>query len=360
MAWYYADQGNKVGPVDDSAFESLVKAGTIGPDTLVWKSGLPNWVKWQSIQPSSGISAGSPPPVPDDPTQARCFECGRQFPLDQLIRYEGRHVCGICKPVFFQRIQEGAVSPLQEMDTTGGTGQTPNKEIVAAAKEKLRTTYWQIFCGSLIVIGMQTAIQFAGGMVGSCIPFAQVLVDFFLSPPIYFGECLFLLLFIRNGRIDYGVIFQGFQRRYWMAVGVHVVRTIGVGMVALLVFAPAITAFVFFAQGEFKSVLLLVSSIALALPGLYLVVFILISFAMVFYIVVDDESTEIVSCFQKSWRMMSGVRWKYFCLGLRFVGWMFLGLLACGIGMIFVTPWMNTAFALFYQDVKGRAVPLTR
>jgi drug/metabolite transporter (DMT)-like permease len=33
------------------------------------------------------------------------------FPLGELIRFEERFICGTCKPIFFQRLREGAVLP---------------------------------------------------------------------------------------------------------------------------------------------------------------------------------------------------------------------------------------------------------
>jgi hypothetical protein len=38
MQWYYAKNGQSVGPVEDKDFEALVAAQTISADTLVWNS----------------------------------------------------------------------------------------------------------------------------------------------------------------------------------------------------------------------------------------------------------------------------------------------------------------------------------
>ena len=99
MSWYYAENNERRGPIEDAAFQSLVASGTIKPDTLVWKEGLPEWIPYR--QTVSGVSSvGS--------SAAACSQCGRLFPADDMISYEGRYVCADCKPLFFQKIKEGA------------------------------------------------------------------------------------------------------------------------------------------------------------------------------------------------------------------------------------------------------------
>jgi len=50
-------------------------------------------------------------PLPDGTAQATCAECGAVFDIQDLISYSGVHVCARCKPVFFQRVAEGATIP---------------------------------------------------------------------------------------------------------------------------------------------------------------------------------------------------------------------------------------------------------
>lgn len=104
MSWYYAQDSDRRGPVSDSEFEALVANGTIKPETLVWQEGMPNWVPLATV-PRAGATAtaeGSPAPA------ALCSECGKMLPTDEMIRYEGRFICPTCKPIFFQKIKEGA------------------------------------------------------------------------------------------------------------------------------------------------------------------------------------------------------------------------------------------------------------
>src|SRR5262245_4799758 len=43
-----------------------------------------------------------------DTVEAVCAECGGIFPKDEMIRYGQAHVCRNCKPVFVQKLAEGA------------------------------------------------------------------------------------------------------------------------------------------------------------------------------------------------------------------------------------------------------------
>lgn len=108
MTWYYAAAGKQVGPFSEADFQALVNAGTITAATLVWHDGLSGWVPYGSVAPAA-------PAVPvvtaDDLTEGTCCECGKRFPLSEMVTYEGATVCAACKPVFFQRVQEGAALP---------------------------------------------------------------------------------------------------------------------------------------------------------------------------------------------------------------------------------------------------------
>lgn len=110
MQWYYAENGKQVGPVSEADFQALVQAGTVTAQTLVWKAGMANWVAYGTVAPAAGAASGAAAAAPAA-SEGVCCECGKAFPLDEMLRYEGSLVCAACKPVFFQRVQEGATVP---------------------------------------------------------------------------------------------------------------------------------------------------------------------------------------------------------------------------------------------------------
>ena len=65
MNWYYAKDGQQLGPVPFSEIEGLHASGQLTDDTLVWQQGTPNWVKLSTVLPSSApVAAEVVPPVP--------------------------------------------------------------------------------------------------------------------------------------------------------------------------------------------------------------------------------------------------------------------------------------------------------
>ena len=113
MNWYYVDQGQQTGPVNDAQFEELVRSGKIQPDTLVWHEGMAAWVPQREAgggPPSAPgqPTAGSPGQASGETTEAVCAECGKIFPIQDMIRHGEVRICANCKPVFMQKIAEGA------------------------------------------------------------------------------------------------------------------------------------------------------------------------------------------------------------------------------------------------------------
>lgn len=118
MNWYYASQGRRVGPVDDTEFEALVETGAITPDTLVWNETLSKWTPYgaleqratppQAHQSEQRQESRERPVVDFEQKRAACSQCGKQFAQDDMIRYQDVWVCAHCKPLFVQKLKEGA------------------------------------------------------------------------------------------------------------------------------------------------------------------------------------------------------------------------------------------------------------
>ena len=77
------------------------------------------------------------------------------------------------------------------------------------------------------------------------------------------------------------------------------------------------------------------------------------AYSMAFYIKHDHPEYDWRQCLDESQRMMKGHKWQAFCLDFSFIGWMIVGALCCGIGMLWVTPYMTAAKANFYENLKA-------
>jgi hypothetical protein len=102
MNWYYALGGEQTGPVSETQLDELVQSGKISRDTPVWHEGMADWQPWHTVR------AAGPPPLPGMPSGVVCVECGRTFPPAEVIKLNQSWVCAQCKPIFLQRLSEGA------------------------------------------------------------------------------------------------------------------------------------------------------------------------------------------------------------------------------------------------------------
>jgi uncharacterized RDD family membrane protein YckC len=69
MEWYYANEGQRQGPITAEDFARLVAAGTVRADTLVWRAGMAAWQTWAEVAPTVQLpSVGQlPPPLTSGP-----------------------------------------------------------------------------------------------------------------------------------------------------------------------------------------------------------------------------------------------------------------------------------------------------
>jgi uncharacterized RDD family membrane protein YckC len=112
MEWYYAEGGNRFGPIAEDVFEQMIKDGRITAVTLVWHEGMPQWRPYWTIAPGQNPAAAQPGTAQAGTAavQSPCSQCHRYFSTDDMIRYQNAWVCAECKPTFFQRLQEGGLA----------------------------------------------------------------------------------------------------------------------------------------------------------------------------------------------------------------------------------------------------------
>jgi len=189
---------------------------------------------------------------------------------------------------------------------------TENRILMKQARESLAGK-WGIAVGTFTVYMLI-------GLIINKIKNAGPIISLVVSGPLVVGLCVFSLSISRNKDARLEQIFEGFKKfgRSLVAYLLVLVFTI---LWALLLIVPGIIA--------------------------------ALSYSQTFFILADDENISASDAIEKSKKMMYGYKWKLFCLGLRFFGWLLLSILTLGIGLLWLVPYMNISMAKFYEDVKA-------
>ena len=77
------------------------------------------------------------------------------------------------------------------------------------------------------------------------------------------------------------------------------------------------------------------------------------AYGMVPYLLHDYPELSPREAMKISREMMRGQKWNLFVLDFTFIGWILLSILTLGLGVLFVQPYMLTARAAFYEDLKA-------
>ena len=90
-------------------------------------------------------------------------------------------------------------------------------------------------------------------------------------------------------------------------------------------------------------------SLLLVIPGIIKS----FSYAMTRYILEENPELSAREAIHRSRMMMRGHKFDLFWLYLSFIGWLILSFFTFGIGLLWLVPYMETAQAAFYEEVKA-------
>ncbi len=152
---------------------------------------------------------------------------------------------------------------------------------------------------------------------------ALSLLHFLIGGCIKLGLARFRLSLIDREQPSVGMLFWGFNRLFFKALALQVLRALFIFLWSLLFIIPGLIA--------------------------------AYRYAMADYALCENPEMGVRDALRESSRMMRGNKWKLFCLQMSFIGWRLLSLLTLDIGYIFLAPYIGQAEALFYHYVSGRA-----
>ena len=101
-----------------------------------------------------------------------------------------------------------------------------------------------------------------------------------------------------------------------------------------------------FLQLLLRSVFIALWSLLLVVPGIVKS----LAYAMTPFIMAENPGMKAKEAIKLSQEKMMGHKWELFCLNFSFIGWYLLAALTGGIGTIFLNPYVNAAYAVFYRE----------
>jgi uncharacterized membrane protein len=201
---------------------------------------------------------------------------------------------------------------------------TPNRDLMAQARACLEGN-WGVAIAVVVVINLISgALGFIPGVGPHINPGIKLVINLVIAlviaGPLQLGLVMFFLRIARQTEVEFGLAFGGF-------------KYFGTAFLTLLL--VAIFTFLW--------------TLLLIIPGIIAS----LRYSLTFYILADHPELGPMEAIDQSKAMMKGNKWKLFCLGWRFFGWNLLGILTCGIGLLWVLPYLQTSMARFYEDVRG-------
>jgi uncharacterized membrane protein len=188
---------------------------------------------------------------------------------------------------------------------------TSNKDLMTKAREALKDKW-------LLAIGVTACSIIIPAIIST--PDFGAIFSFIISGPFKFGMALFFLTLITNkNEAKFPLLFSGFSL---------FVKTLLTYLATCVFFFLWLALFI--------------------VPGIIKIY----SYSMTFFILTENPSLKPLEAITKSRELMDGNKTKLMYLHCRFTGWLLLGILSCGIGFIWIIPYLLTAHAAFYQDIK--------
>lgn len=198
-----------------------------------------------------------------------------------------------------------------------------NSEIKSISRRKLKGNLKRPILACLVII----AIEIVSILLQELLPKGnQGYLSFGFSVllmPLAFGIIGFFITFIRDKNPEISSIFNGYKH-----FGKVILTNFLIGILTIL------WSFCFIIPGMIKS----------------------LSYSMTLYILNDNIELPIKNAINKSIKMMTGHKWKYLCLNFSFIGWILLSVITLGIGFIWIIPYISTASAVFYENLKSLEV----
>lgn len=191
----------------------------------------------------------------------------------------------------------------------------------------------------LILTGGRT-VQYITYMIAAFIIAAVSIVIQCGILRMYFG-------FARGEEVSIGMMFAEFSKRPFR----YMLGYLLLMLIEMVCIMPGTICFsVGLVGGTFLAIAI---GAALYLVGTVIMIIVALRFSQVFIILLEHSEMGVMEAFHRSVELMEGNLGRLFYIELSFIGLALLGLLSCGIGMLWVTPYMMQVSVNFYRSLTG-------
>ena len=223
------------------------------------------------------------------------------------------------------------------------------------AKQELKQSYWLSFAVCLVAGVLSAGGTGMGSNFGNGSNYSIGESDF---SNFSFNSGMLILLGIIAGAIFFIILFG-------LAFSIFVANPIKTGKCGFFFRAPYgdrqfANLFSAFSKGKYMSIVkvmfmknlyIFLWSLLFIIPGIIKAY----RYRMIPYILSEDPALSANQAIELSLRMTDGELGAMFALDLSFIGWYLLGMLACGVGVLFVNPYVEATWAQLYLQLRVKA-----
>jgi hypothetical protein len=363
MTWYYALGNERQGPIDDAALDRLIAAGTVTPDTLVWRAGMADWQPLAQARPrTTPVPIVPAPPAAITPTPAATTpDTQPRFaaptptatpvvtPTPAAGAYGSYGATGDAA---------GAAGAGAGWSQTGAASAETADQIYARVTGEHRTfgigdaigRGWELVSGNFGLAVGATAIWILCTAAGA-IPCLGILISLGVTPILQAGLYRLFLNLHRGEPAEFGDAFSVFSTSYLQVFLYALVQAILIGICLVPGYALSMIGTILSQRNEAVGMLLSFIGVLLVFPP---AVYLAVSWAFAPLLIID-KGLDFWPAMELSRKVVA--KQFFGVLGLLFIcGLIFLaGVVALCLGVFVAAPLALAVIAVAYDDLFGRA-----
>lgn len=166
------------------------------------------------------------------------------------------------------------------------------------------------------------------------------------------GYALFFLNMACRRRCEVSQLFYGFTWRFDKCLTLSGFFTV-ISLVCKMPYQLCCSMFI-----QTRSMIWLMAALLLICVSIIVIALVSLLFSQCYYLMLDFPDYTVQQLLRSSMQIMKGHMGRLFYLQVSFIPLILLALLTCGIGMLWLEPYMQTTYACFFLDLMNpRKVP---